>query len=66
MAEKVKCRNVQGCNDRAAEAIAAENENADGYFTVNMCSFHYRDYRSDTSIGKPFYIWDVPVQQWLN
>ncbi|MGA7691928.1 MAG: hypothetical protein WCA61_06455, partial [Nitrososphaeraceae archaeon] len=50
-----------GCDSEAAEVIEAENAN--GYFTVNMCSFHYRDYRSDKSIGKPFYIKDVPVQE---
>ena len=52
---------VDFSDSEAAEVIEAENAN--GYFTVNMCSFHYRDYRSDKSIGKPFYIKDVPVQE---
>jgi hypothetical protein len=56
-----KVCDVQDCNDQAAEVIAAEN--TDGYFIVNMCSFHYRDYRSDEGTGKPFYIKNVPVQQ---
>ena len=59
-----KVCDVQGCNDQAAEVIA--DENADGYFTVNMCSFHYRDYRSDESIGKPFNIKNVPVRERQN
>jgi hypothetical protein len=56
-----KVCDVKGCNDQAAEVIAAEN--TDGFFQVAMCSFHYRDYRSDGGIGKPFYIKNVPVQE---
>jgi hypothetical protein len=57
----MKVCDVVGCNTEAAEVIEAQN--ADGYFTVNMCTFRYRRYRSDESIGDPFHLKDVPVQQ---
>jgi hypothetical protein len=52
MVNNNKVCDIVGCDDKAAEVMAAEN--ADGPLTVNMCSFHYRDYMSDESIGKAF------------
>jgi hypothetical protein len=59
--QDMKVCDVVGCYSEAAEVIEAQN--ADHYFTVNMCSFHYRRYRSDESIGELFHIKDAPVQQ---
>jgi hypothetical protein len=60
-----KVCDIEGCNDEAVEIITAEAraENSNSFFQVAMCSFHYRDYRSDSSIGKPFNLKDVPVQE---
>jgi hypothetical protein len=60
-----KICDIDGCKYESAEIITAESgaENSNSFFQVSMRSFHYRNYRSDESIGKLFYIKDVPVQE---
>jgi hypothetical protein len=56
--------NIEGCNNEAVEIVTFEN--GDGFFKVNMCTLHYHDYRSDTSIGKQFNLKDVAVNELYN
>jgi hypothetical protein len=58
---KVRDCDIVGCNRKAAEIIAMENEKE--FFTIAMCSIRYEDYRSDSSLDKPFNLKDVPVQE---
>jgi hypothetical protein len=60
-----KVCDIEGCNDEAVEIITAEAraENSNSFFQVAMCTFHYHIYRSDKSIGKPFNLKNVPVQE---
>jgi hypothetical protein len=55
-----KVCDVKGCNNQATEVIPAQN--ADGYFTFNMCLLHFSEYRSKESIGKPFNLKGRPVR----
>jgi hypothetical protein len=63
-----KVCDIEGCNDEATEIITVESEdkNNDEFFQVAMCSFHYRDYRSDEGLGKPFNLKGVVVQHRYN
>jgi hypothetical protein len=57
---------IEGCNDQAAEVITYESETSNDCFGVNMCPFHYSDFMSDESTGKPVNIKNVPVQERQN
>ena len=52
---------IVGCNDEATNRVDAEN--ADGYFSVNMCRFHYKYFRADESLNKPIHVKDVPIHE---
>jgi hypothetical protein len=59
--------NIEECNNKAVETVIFEN--GDGFFIVDMCAFHHSKYRSDMTIGKPFNLEGVAVQEqlcWLN
>jgi hypothetical protein len=54
---------IKGCNNEAKEIVMFEN--GDGFFIVDLCTFHRQDYRS-ASIGKPFNLKDVVIQGLYN
>jgi len=56
----MKVCDVFGCNNEATEIIKAKN--GDETETVNLCSFHYQDWKSDKSIEKEFILKDELTQ----
>ena len=56
--------NIEGCNNKAEETVMFGNN--DGFFIVNMCTVHHREYRSDVNIGKPINLEAVAIQEHFN
>jgi hypothetical protein len=55
---------MEGCSGEATEIIAAESKSR--CLSVRLCSFHYRYFRSNESLGKPINLKGIVVQERFN
>jgi arabinogalactan endo-1,4-beta-galactosidase len=51
---------IEGCNNKATDIITSQSKTT---YCIVMCSFHYRDFYAEESVGKHFNLKDNVFEQ---